>query len=207
MKQAQLSMHIKINHKKLLDSTYQYNCDDCPYQGTTSLELRKHVRSTFHTPSTYKVICYTCKNEFESYRDLMDHRKAVHPSQKVCRYFQKGTCYWKEEKCWYKHLLETSPQLEELFPYSCQECDTVFKTQSELIKHKKHKHRNSVSKCRDYMQGKCDRDENSCGFLHDEKNMETEQDFHDAPEKIPPDQRSLMMNMLTSMMRMMESSA
>ena len=44
------------------------------------------------------------------------------------------------------------------------------------------------------MQGNCERDENSCGFLHDEQYMETEQVFHYAQEKTPPDQLSLMMN-------------
>ena len=124
----------------------------------------------------------------------MNHRRALHPSQKICRYFRKGTCYWKDEQCWYKHILETNPELDQLFPHSCQECDTVFKTQSELLKHKKQKHKNSVSRCRDYLQGKCERDENSCGFLHDEQYMETEQVFHYAQEKTPPDQISLMIN-------------
>ena len=58
--------------------------------------LLKHLKTTGHQPSSlvekrkiysdYKE-CYTCKEEFDGYFNLMTHRKIVHPSQKKCRNF------------------------------------------------------------------------------------------------------------------------
>ena len=204
IKQVQLDMHMKFNHSKLPATKQQYNCDECPFQGASSLELKKHVRITSHKPSAYTETCYTCKNEFPSYYDLMNHRTAEHPSQKECRYFLKGTCIW-DEKCWYKHTIIAEANLEQLFPHTCQECEMSFKTQSEIVKHMKAHHRNSVPKCRDFTQGNCDLEEKSCSFLHEEQNMEVDQGFHYVREKTPPDQMNLMMNMLNKMKQEIES--
>ena len=87
----------------------QWNCNDCDFQGHKADDLLKHLKRAGHQPSAlvekrklfsdYKE-CYTCKEEFDGYFNLMDHRKSVHPLDKKCRNYPK--CKF-EDKCWYVH--------------------------------------------------------------------------------------------------------
>ena len=91
--QSELEKHVMQNHKKN-NSFQDWNCNDCLYQGHTSPSLLKHLKTTGHQPSAlvekrslfpdYKE-CYTCNEQFDGYTYLMEHRKAVHPSNKKCQ--------------------------------------------------------------------------------------------------------------------------
>ena len=207
VKDVQLDMHIKTNHMENKKQTKQFNCEDCSFQGTTSLELKKHTKITYHNPSPYTEQCHTCSKEFKSYKEMMDHRKIEHPSKRLCRYFKEGTCIFENEKCWWRHSSKLEEPLENLFPHNCQGCEMIFKTQNEMMKHKKREHRHLVSKCQKFMQGICDLNENSCWFLHTEQKMEVdgenEQVFHEVKEKIPPDQ--MMMDKIDKMMQRIQT--
>ena len=92
--------HNKKYHSK------QWNCDNCDFQAATRLSLMNHCKKTAgHKPSRGQrsksgiLECYTCKSEFRSYHDLMEHRKEEHPSHKTCRYFIKGECLFSSEEC------------------------------------------------------------------------------------------------------------
>ena len=203
LSQSQLSRHIKVEHEEHRNKNLEFNCDDCPYQGSSRSELRKHVKITKHCPSSYIETCYTCKNEFPTYWDLMNHRKKEHPSKRVCRYFKEGTCIFEDEECWWNHFPKNEQSNLEIFSHPCQQCDTFFKTQTELLKHKKIKHSSTSSKCWDFMNGTCELSENSCLFRHEEQSMEvdyqTEQVFQETKEKKAPDQLDKMMNMINKL--------
>ena len=96
--------HNKKYHSK------QWNCDNCDFQAETRVSLMNHCKKTAgHKPSRGQrsksgvLECYTCKSEFRSYHDLMEHRKEENPSHKTCRYYIKGECFFSPQECWYLH--------------------------------------------------------------------------------------------------------
>ena len=58
---AQLENHVNTSHneKTEVPKLRQYNWEDCPFQGETGLELKKHIQRTKHGPSEYNERCYT----------------------------------------------------------------------------------------------------------------------------------------------------
>ena len=69
----------------------EWNCNNCAYQVNQAEDLVRHLKECGHQPSKnlenkkyfsdYKY-CYTCKQEFDGYHNLMNHRSLVHPSKK-----------------------------------------------------------------------------------------------------------------------------
>ena len=185
----------------------QYNCKDCPFQGENGLELKRHIQRTKHRPSEHIEECYTCKKEFSSYWDLMNHRKTEHPSSRPCRYFVNDECRFDSEKCWYRHVDNSKHESREIeLNLQCNVCDDNFNLRSDLMSHKKTKHPDKVSKCKLFSQGNCTSDENSCWFVHqteqkedeamDTRDSTNESVFHKAEEKTPPDQMSSILTMI-----------
>ena len=79
-----------------------------------------HLKQTGHQPApeiehpkSTIIKCYTCKSEFKSKWELMNHRRDAHPTNRKCRYFLKGECVFQDD-CWYSHetpkLTGTKPQ-------------------------------------------------------------------------------------------------
>ena len=136
----------------------------------------------------------------------MNHRKTDHPSNRICRYFRNDECDFDAETCWYRHEVKTVPSGRKALPsFQCNECDDEFGSQSVLMTHKKAKHPDKISKCKDFSQGKCKEDGNTCWFEHpkeqsEAENMETETTnepvFREAQEKTPPDQMAAIMMMI-----------
>ena len=89
---------------KLKDKNRQFNCHDCSFQGQNSKELRAHSKATDHSCDDLREVCHSCDSIFNSYKDLMNHRRVDHSqSRKECRYFKEGTCKFDHNNCWYKH--------------------------------------------------------------------------------------------------------
>ena len=87
----------------------QYNCYDCDYKGPNSKSLLKHVRDTLKTANPHlkhddlKEQCYTCKEIYANFDDLMMHRKSAHAmSINQCRFVDLNTCKFGDA-CWYSH--------------------------------------------------------------------------------------------------------
>ena len=87
----QLETHMKTKHTEK-----EWNCNGCCFQASNTKELINHLKLSGHQPSqdiqnnkTKIIHCYTCKEEFSSYWNLMNHRRQKHPLNKICRYFQK----------------------------------------------------------------------------------------------------------------------
>ena len=93
----------EVHSQTQSNTTAQYNCKDCAFQGDSWSSLKKHIQSLRHNPSDFSEKCFTCKIEFNSYWTLMNHRREEHPSKKICRYYLKQECLFSSKKCWYKH--------------------------------------------------------------------------------------------------------
>ena len=205
--ELQLRSHVELHHvEESVKITLQYNCKDCSFQGENSLELKKHIQITKHTPSEYIEECYTCKKEFSSYWNLMNHRKAEHPSNKKCRYFLNNLCRFNSVTCWYKHVDASEPvNKEKVFEFQCDHCDQRFGLRSSLMSHRKTNHSEKVSKCKQFAQGNCNMDGNSCWFDHQTENAdevmntddyENESFFCQAEKNNPPDQMASILIMI-----------
>ena len=205
----ELESHMKTHIGTL---TKQYNCNDCAFQGENGLELKRHIQRTQHVASDYIEECYTCKQKFASYWQLMNHRKIEHPSSKKCRYFQNDQCKFDEETCWYKHESKKMQEGESHLIFQCNACEKKFLEKSDLMKHKKTEHAEVVSKCRAFDQGNCFVDAKSCWFVHEQKKNEqkesehmdvdeeiNEQVFCEGQEKTPPDQMMRIMKMINKL--------
>ena len=192
----QLENHVRRIHEGPSQPRKDYNCNDCFFQGENSLELKNHTERTRHSPGLNSEKCFTCDKEFPSYWNLMNHRKAEHPSAKKCRYFAMGQCKFDDEVCWYSHVLNNQKDKKDpLSENTCKECNNTFLTKTELMKHKKKSHKDKIQTCRKYSQGNCSFDENSCWYSHDagiknevEGAKIQDKVFCEEKEKIPPDQ-------------------
>ena len=87
----------------------QYNCRDCDFKGQNSKSLLKHVRDTQKTANPHlnhddlREQCYTCKEVYENFDALMQHRKSAHAmSINQCRFVDLNTCKFGDS-CWYSH--------------------------------------------------------------------------------------------------------
>ena len=205
---VQLVNHKAREHEITLTEMKQYNCNDCAFQCDSWVELKKHSKITRHKPRDQNETCYTCNQEFSSYRQLMNHRKLVHPSKKTCRYFLKQECVFDEDSCWYVHKKENTEKNEGVY-FKCDDCESIFPHTSELMKHKKQMHKSQVPECLYFLQGTCKRNNNTCWFLHkNEDSREVNEnfdekienlDFQKAEKKAPPDQMTVMMNRISNL--------
>ena len=128
---AEFAKHIKSEHSS------QWNCNNCDFQASTRTILMNHCKkSPGHQPCNQKqrlgqtgvVECYTCKEEFKSYHDLMNHRKKAHPSKKKCRYYIKGECNFSSEECWYIHenVVKEDSSTHQNSDMECYVCKNTF---------------------------------------------------------------------------------
>ena len=98
----------------------------------------------------------------------MVHRKNDHYNTvAVCR---NGLSCEYLDKCWWKHKKDAGKNLIE-----CYYCKESFKTQNEVMKHRKTKHIKTVKNCSKFANMNCMRNEESCWFRHEMKEGETEE--------------------------------
>ena len=87
----------------------EFNCNTCDFQDNTRKGLKEHLEAApGHKPCPKDYECRDCREVFNSYYNLMNHRSVEHPTQKPCRYFKEGTCNFSAEDCWYSHVKKTS---------------------------------------------------------------------------------------------------
>ena len=142
----------------------QFNCNNCDMQAWTYPHLRKHIKLTGHQASArVEHICNNCNEKFSSYNQLMNHRRDVHDKKKPCRYFQINQCNFDNTTCWFSHGTENTHGKKS--KETCRNCEDSFRTKSEIMKHNKQKHSETVKKCR--KQESCEFDDQSCWFIHE----------------------------------------
>ena len=169
--------------------------------------------------------CFTCKSEFRSYHNLMEHRKEEQPSHKKCRYYIKGECFFSSEECWYIHddiISSSEPEVIHNFEYYV--CKNMFSSKYDLLEHKKQNHPSKVP-CKNFQKGTCERSAEKCRFSHVTRIPNStvttnapnswanplpyvqKQNFHKRPETTAPDQTALLttLNMLCQRLETLEN--
>ena len=103
LSEVTLKKHIEMHERK--SKMEEFNCETCPFQNTKRKALKEHLEvSPGHKPCPKEYECRDCKEIYNSYFNLMNHRSAKHPTDKMCRYFKEGTCNYEDEECWYSHV-------------------------------------------------------------------------------------------------------
>ena len=198
-----LKSHMKRDH-----DDGAWTCEDCDFQTNTSEPLRQHLKKTGHQPSeatkrqTNEIRqCHTCKENFEGYVAMMDHRFAKHPSNKICRNIPICTGWINGKQCWYVHPTKRSDKdntdTDKASPpgqqaIECRRCGTNFRSRNQFMTHYTTKQAGNIF-YRDWLKHNCRRVE--CWYLHSnakpkENNIlaqvvPTQQDFF---QPLPPPQ-------------------
>ena len=60
----------------------EYNCNECDYQGTKDIELKKHINLKLRRATGNRmngtIQCRNCGEQFKTIWNLMTHRKSEH---------------------------------------------------------------------------------------------------------------------------------
>ena len=211
-----LSEHTLSKHKEK-----QWNCDGCSYQASSSKELINHLKLTGHQPSqnilnskSEITHCPTCKEEFTSYWNLMNHRKQKHPSNRICRYFLKNECI-HGIGCWFRH--DKPMETESSPPKSASHqseikfnvCEKTFENWNSVRVHKRRDHAPKVP-CKRFKEWICKRSEQECWYLHNFKESESEKPSDNLGFQFPrlnpnpPDQTQIIMQTLQEVLQRMQ---
>ena len=75
MAKEELKAHIEINHKNV------FNCGKCEFMSNKNSDLDNHMNIK------HKIPCYTCKEKFNIFSELINHRREKHPSKKGLQIF------------------------------------------------------------------------------------------------------------------------
>ena len=146
--------------------------------------------------------CYTCKEEFEGYIALMDHRADKHPSNKQCNKIPDCTGWVNGKKCWYFHPDSTSIQnlnhTKQESEIECKRCSNKFKTKKIFMDHYTEKHTSHIV-CRDWLKNDCKRlkywyrhaNINTIQTVSSVKSVSTQQDFPFLPPSHRPPAQKL----------------
>ena len=159
----------------------QFNCDQCDFQATAQLQLNKHINLKHKTTGQNKeqaIQCRNCDEQFSDKRNLMNHRKRTHINTVAyCRNYQEGICNFTAELCWWNHDSTENNKAKNSNIITCYICNSNFESKSEMMFHRKTDHKNVVRKCNRYLQNNCRFESIACWYLHDEEDMEVDDNF------------------------------
>ena len=157
-----------------------WTCNDCDFQTNKTETLRQHLKKTGHQPSeatrrqTNEIRkCYTCKEEFEGYISMMNHRFNKHPSNNVCKNLPTCTGWVNSNKCWYVHPVKGSDEgvedtdinksVELEKDTECRRCGKMFTGRNRFMEHYTSEHTSRIV-CRDWVKNNCKRVK--CWYRH-----------------------------------------
>jgi hypothetical protein len=131
-----------------------WDCDQCDYQGSSKSTLRKHMKNK------HEFECFACLEGFDSFDDLMIHRKETH-NVNLCRF--RTNCKFGE-RCYYKHPdTDDKKAQKEEEDWECKDCNGWYNTKNEMMEHRKETHITQV--CRYYLNGNCTKGD-QCWYRH-----------------------------------------
>ena len=147
-----------------------WDCDECSFQAEEEIMLERHIKQA------HRITCYTCKDTFKSFSEMIEHRRAKHPSTKKCYNFPKCV---NEDRCLYIHegSVENNKdggphggqtQREE-GKIVCRTCQVDFKNKNKMMVHRKREHLNIVGVCKNILAGiNCRNGPENCWYRHDQ---------------------------------------
>ena len=152
------------------DRDEQFNCIQCDFQGTSKLQIKKHidVRHTRKNMNMGEIIeCKYCGKQFKERANFMLHRKSEHPRTVAgCRNLSEGKCNFSEESCWWSHSKQQNIDSEGI---ECFICSESFGNRPDLMTHRKKEHPKIVQQCNLFRQNKCMFKNDLCWYSHDVK--------------------------------------
>ena len=158
------------NKSKIPVEEEEYNCTECPFQGTSKDQLEKHIKIK------HRMTCRNCDESFKSRADMMVHRKEKHGHLVAnCRNYLEDKCPYTDLKCWWNHRSKQSFSQE----IKCFVCEEKFENKPSLMIHRKEKHIEIVRKCYKFEQNSCRFQDDHCWFKH-EVTKETDQQKHNS---------------------------
>ena len=105
----------------------------------------------------------------------MKHKKNMHSEKvSICWKFATGTCDYGAQNCWFSHV--KSQNILESVNFECNSCKKVFKSQSDLLRHKKQEHAHLVPLCRNRKNDTCTFGTLKCWFVHERNETEENQE-------------------------------
>ena len=177
---SDVTKHNKTEAKK----NEEWDCNKCSFQTESEDSIKNHMmlkhglnpsntkykhrrdvnnddsseHSVYHD---YRLECKDCGEFFISKWKLMQHRAQEHKSSAECWYYRENRCKFNE-KCAYTHTKDKTTN-----KIDCDDCEKLFDTREEKMRHRKKEHIENVKPCRYYYrQGVCNRDENLCWYRH-----------------------------------------
>ena len=149
----------------VMSDDFIFPCQICIHNADSEFDLRIHMEYVhdfndgFYIP---KIKCNVCKTKFKGKHDLMTHIKTNHrTSLPTCKHFQKGSCKFTEQSCWFVHKREEIPSMK------CRYCEETFFSKSEVMIHQKTKHEEQIPICKNHVKGQC-RFKSKCWYQHHE---------------------------------------
>ena len=180
----ELNFHMFEAHD-LPDESYfdkDFYCKVCCRWCTTEKELAIHMQD--HTPvhqksmeiESYDFSCNFCEERFTKRGGLMIHKKKKHTDKvAICRQNSSGQCGYGDNLCWFLHC-ESADESLAAANIKCNFCEKEFQFRSQLLRHKKQKHWDSVSICRNEEQNNCKFGSKNCWFKHENEKIIKEHD-------------------------------
>ena len=142
----------------------QFNCDQCDFQGTTQLQLNKHINLK-HNVKGQNIAENCCK--------LKKHMNDSHPEKQFncdqCD-FQATALLQLNKHINLKHRLEGQNIRNVIH---CNNCGEQFSDKWNLMNHRKRMHINTVALCKNNLVGKCSFTSEMCWWNHDNRLSET----------------------------------
>ena len=129
---------------EFLDNTEDpRNCRKCEYEAEDKYDLDAHTWTEHDDEEAEEsIVCTFCDKRFTSLEQLMKHKKKKHTDKvSSCWKFVDGNCSFGDEKCWFNHNSKSNN-------FKCSICDEHFKTQSDLMKHRKSGHADLIKECK-----------------------------------------------------------
>ena len=128
----------------------------------------------------HRITCYTCRDEFESFSKMIDHRRVKHPSSKKCKWFpncERGdTCLYRHEAA-AESIENGTPQTTQAHgdtPITCRICNKDFGDKNEMMMHRKADHLDKVNMCKNILAGiNCSKGPIYCWYNHNQQAART----------------------------------
>ena len=188
-----------VNHMKVEHDDGTWTCEDCQFQTNRTESLRNHLKKTGHQPSEASKRqtnelkeCYNCRDKFEGYIALMNHRAKEHPSNKICKNIPECSGLVNDKKCWYVHPelkdqpTDTTPIIQEDKDIECRRCRNKYGSRNEFMNHYTTEH-TSLIVCRDWVKNNCRRER--CWYRHSHlkpNQVSSTVQFVQKPQDFPP---------------------
>jgi hypothetical protein len=140
-------------------------CEECSFKTDSELRLESHIKEA------HRITCFTCKNTFRSFSDMIEHRRIQHPSTKKCSNYPNCE---RGESCLYIHEGTTNnlntvvtQENQTDGPVTCRICLSEFHDKNEMMIHRKNEHLDKVGICKNIAAGlNCRKGPVHCWYKH-----------------------------------------